>query len=222
MVTSAVESGGVGIFGGTFDPIHYGHLRAALEVRQALGLAEVRFVPAADPPHRGAPALPAARRLSLVRTAIADQPGFALDDRELHRPGPSFTVDTLAELRAELGPQVPLCLLLGADAFAGLPTWRRWQALPTLAHLVLVHRAGEALPMPPDLEGLLPARWTDDPAVLCGEPAGRVMQVAMTPLAISATAIRQALATGGDPRYLLPDAVLARIRQEGWYLHDAI
>lgn len=191
-------------------------------MRQALGLAVMRFMPAADPPHRGAPALPAARRLSLVRTAIADQPGFALDDRELRRPGPSFTADTLAELRAELGPQVPLCLLLGADAFAGLPTWRRWQALPALAHLVLVHRAGEALRVPPDLEGLLQARWTEDPAVLRSEPAGRVMQVAMTPLAISATAIRQALATGGDPRYLLPDAVLTRIRQEGWYLHDAI
>ncbi len=191
-------------------------------MRQALGLAEVRFVPTADPPHRGAPALPAAARLSLVDTAIADEPGFTLDDRELRRPGPSFTVDTLTELRAELGPRVPLCLLLGADAFAGLATWQRWQELPALAHLVLVHRAGEALPVPPDLDGLLQARWTEDAAALRREPAGRVMQVAMTPLAISATAIRQALATGRDPRYLLPDAVLARIRREGWYLHDAI
>ncbi len=131
----------IGIFGGTFDPVHFGHLRPALEVQQALGLDEVRFIPAGQPPHRDMPHATAPQRLSMLQTAIEDQPGFAADEREIQREGPSYMVDTLALLREELG-QIPLCLILGYDAFLGLPAWHQWHRLIELAHLVITHRPG--------------------------------------------------------------------------------
>lgn len=134
------EPGPLGLFGGTFDPVHLGHLRLAEEAREALGLASVRWIPAGQPPHRGAPRLSGAHRLAMVRLAVAGNPAFQVDGAEVESPGPSYTVTTLERLRRELGPEQPLVLLLGADAFAGLPGWHRWQALLGLAHLVVLHR----------------------------------------------------------------------------------
>src|SRR6185369_8670972 len=124
----------IGIFGGTFDPIHYGHLRTAFELIQALRLSEVRFMPAGDPPHRDATIASPELRLQMVKAAIGQQPGFNVDDREMRRAGPSYSVDTLAELRAEL-PDRSLCLIVGMDAFLGLPTWHQWQNILTFSHL---------------------------------------------------------------------------------------
>src|SRR5512143_4181715 len=135
----------IGIFGGTFDPIHYGHLRTALELKRALDLERLHFVPAATPPHRAAPCTDAALRLRMVQAAIAGEPGFVADDRELKRPGLSYTFDTLTSFRAEF-PDRPLCLLLGMDAFLNLPQWHEWREIPQLAHVVVAHRPGWRAP----------------------------------------------------------------------------
>lgn len=206
----------VGILGGMFDPIHYGHLRPALEILQSLALDHVRFVPCADPPHRPAPATPAALRAALVAAAIADQPGFMLDERELQRPGPSYTVDTLDELRREF-PATPLCLLLGMDAFLGLPRWHRWQQLLELAHVVVMHRPGSAVPADGELATLLAARRVSEAARLAELPAGNIYLQAVTQLEISSTAVRAACAAGHSPRYLLPDAAWQLIQQHDLY-----
>ena len=139
-MTARFPSAPLGVFGGTFDPIHFGHLRTAFEVLHSAGLREVRFVPAGDPPHREPPRVAAAERLELVRAAIADQPGFVLDEREVRRAGRSYSVLTLGELRAEL-PDVPLCLIVGMDAFLGLPTWHRWTELLEFAPTQVVGSA---------------------------------------------------------------------------------
>lgn len=206
----------IGIFGGTFDPIHYAHLRTALEVQQQLGLAELRFVPAAVPPHRPQPLASAAQRLAMVKLAIAGQPGMGVDTRELDREGPSYMVDTLASLRAELG-DVPLVLILGLDALLGLPAWHQWTRLIELAHLAVMERPGVALPERGELAGLVQARRTAEVSRLAQEPAGALYFVPVSQLAISATDIRAQLAAGASPRFLLPDAVLDYIQGEGLY-----
>jgi nicotinate-nucleotide adenylyltransferase len=206
----------LGVFGGTFDPIHFGHLRTAFELMQALGLGEVRFVPAGDPPHRDEPACAPGRRLEMVRAATADQPGFVVDDRELRRSGPSYTVTTLEELRSEM-PARPICLLIGMDAFLGLPAWHRWRELLDLAHLVVAHRPGWSAPVTGVLAGLLAERGADDARPLGTECAGRILVQPVTPLEISSTALRDLLASGRDPRYLLPDPVREIVRVTACY-----
>lgn len=196
----------LGIFGGTFDPIHFGHLRTAFEILQALQLRELRFIPAGDPPHRAPPRVDAQRRLQLVRAAVADQPGFAVDDREVRRQGPSYTVLTLGELRAEF-PEVPLCLVVGMDAFAGLPTWHRWSELLQLAHIVVAPRPGWVAPGSGEVSDLLAGHRVQDAAALRVATAGCIFVQPVTQLEISSTELRDLLAAGRDPRYLVPDAV---------------
>ena len=126
----------IGIFGGTFDPIHYGHLRTAFELLQTLDFEAVRFVPCGDPPHRGVTFASAALRLEMVRAATRDEPRFVVDDRELRREGPSYSIDTLMSLREEF-PDRSLCLITGMDAFLGLPTWHRSDEILDFAHMWL-------------------------------------------------------------------------------------
>jgi nicotinate-nucleotide adenylyltransferase len=209
----------IGVFGGTFDPIHFGHLRLAEEMAEAIGLERVLIIPAGQPPHRGAPRTAAAHRLEMVRRAIAGNPRFVLDAREVESPRPSYTVDTLTALRAELGDQQPLWLLLGADAFLDLPTWHEWRRLFDLAHIAVAQRPGARLMqsdamLDPLKSEVLPRQMADRPAA---GPAGSVLLRAMTPLDISATAIRELLARRGSARYLLPDAVLDYIHQQKLY-----
>ena len=153
----------IGVLGGTFDPIHYGHLRTAFELWQALKLAEVRFLPTGNPPHRERTLADAALRVEMVRAAVADQPPFVVDDREVRRAGASYTVDTLTELRSE-NPERSLCLLLGMDAFLGLPNWHRWRELFDLAHVVVAHRPGWKAPLHGPLGELMVDRGTGAPA----------------------------------------------------------
>jgi len=200
----------IGILGGTFDPIHYGHLRTAFELLQVLRLGEVRLVPAARPPHRATPVCSAEQRLAMLRAAAAEQPGFVVDDRELRREGPSYSVITLRELRAE-APARPLCLIVGMDAFLGLPQWHEWQALVDLAHVVVAHRPGWSVPADGPLGELLARRATDRVEDLHAAPAGRVHVRSVTQLEISSTALRELIVAGHDPRYLLPDSVRAII-----------
>jgi nicotinate-nucleotide adenylyltransferase len=210
----------IGILGGTFDPIHYGHLRPAREVQQALALSEVRFIPAAHPPHRPPPVAAAPQRLEMVRLAIADITGFVSDDRELTRGGPSYTVLTLESLRAEFGAR-PLCLLLGSDAFGEIETWHRWPRLPELAHLVVMQRPGFEWP-----SAAVPPPWarprlSQDPRELARAAAGRILFQAVTPQDISATRIRAALARGDPAARFLPPKVLEYIRAQGLYTAPA-
>ncbi|HET8609661.1 MAG TPA: nicotinate-nucleotide adenylyltransferase [Burkholderiales bacterium] len=210
------------VLGGTFDPIHFGHLRLAQELADVAGAGRVLFIPAGVPPHRAAPHASAAQRLEMVRLAVAGNPRFAVDDRELKRGGASYTVDTLATLRDELGAARPLCLLLGSDAFAALPTWHRWEALFDLAHIMVAHRPGARHAgwdecMPQALRAEYRKRLCDDPAGLRGAPAGSILAHAIAALDISATAIRDGVRCGASPRYLLPDSVLDYIQANSVY-----
>lgn len=207
----------LGVLGGTFDPIHYGHLRPALEVLQALDLTEIRFIPCRIPVHRAPPAVTAEQRLALVRLATAEQPGFVADDRELRREGRSYMYDTLASLRSELEEAAPLCLLVGTDAFRELSTWHRWRELTDLAHLVVMQRPGPPQPLPPELERFVAPRRMDEAAALRRRPAGGVLFQTVTQLDIAATRVRALLASGQSPRYLLPEPVLAAIREQALY-----
>ena len=214
----------IGILGGTFDPIHFGHLRMAEELREKLGLERIRFIPAALPPHRASPQTDAFHRAEMVRLAIAGNSAFTLDNRELARAGPSYTFDTLTELRTELGPDVPVSLLIGSDAFLGLHTWHRWRELPDLAHLVVAHRPG-AIPqedaMSPDLQQSWQSRGTVQPEDLKASPAGKILLVPITALDISASAIRTAFMQGNSTRYLLPETVRAYIDSHQLYASQA-
>ena len=213
----------LGIFGGTFDPVHCGHLRLAEEVADALGLAAVRWVPAGHPALRSRPPQASAeQRLAMVRLAIADNPRFELDPVEVESDQPSFTVPTLERLRQTevCGVRRPLVLLTGADAFAGMAGWHRWQSLFELAHVAVACRPGYSLQadsLPPALATALRERFCTDPAALSDSPAGRIVTFAMTPLGISATRIRDLLSKGRSPRYLLPEAVLDYIHHHSLY-----
>jgi nicotinate-nucleotide adenylyltransferase len=206
----------IGIFGGTFDPIHYGHLRTAFELLQALRLSEVRFMPAGDPPHRDVTVASPELRLQMVKAAIAQQPGFNVDDREMRRAGPSYSVDTLAALRAEL-PDRSLCLIVGMDAFLGLPKWHQWQDILKLAHLVVAHRPGWRAPTMGPLGELLVDGGTGRVDDLHEAKAGHIFIHAVTQLEISSTEVRNLVASGRDPRYLMPDAVRGIIQQSACY-----
>ena len=185
----------IGILGGTFDPIHIGHLRAALETAELMALDQVRLIPSARPPHRDTPRVSAEQRLQLVQLAAANLPPLLVDDRELRRDSPSWTIDTLQSLREELGAQAQLFLLLGWDAFCGLPSWQRWTELLDHCHLLVLQRPDADLDAPQALRDLLAARSVADPQALQG-PAGQIAFVWQTPLAVSATDIRRRLATG--------------------------
>ena len=210
----------IGIFGGTFDPIHYGHLRTALELAHSIPLAQVRFIPNANPPHRGAPMTSGELRLRMVQAAIAGEPLFVADARELERAGPSYTVDTLESLRRDF-PRDPLCLLLGMDAFLELPQWHRWQRLLELAHVVVAHRPGWRAPELGTLGELLRERRTRNARELHESFAGRVHVQPVTQLEISSTDLRSSIRSGMDPRFLMPDSVRDIIVETGCYAEDS-
>ncbi|WP_191090344.1 nicotinate-nucleotide adenylyltransferase [Dechloromonas sp. CZR5] len=210
----------LGLFGGTFDPVHYGHLRLAEEAIAHLALGGVRWIPAGQPPHRGTPQVTASQRLAMVRCATAGNPRFSVDAGEVEAAAPSYTVHTLERLRAELGEQQQLVLLVGADAFAGLATWHRWRDIFGLAHVAVSHRPGfpvETASLPHELATEFNDRRLTDVGALRASPAGGIATFAMTQLAISATQIRKLLANGLSARYLLPDDVLDYIQLHSLY-----
>jgi nicotinate-nucleotide adenylyltransferase len=206
----------IGLLGGTFDPVHVGHLRGALEVAEQLALDELRLVPSARPPHREVPQATAEQRLAMAELAVAGEPRLTVDDRELKRDRPSYTVDTLESLRGELAADDQVFLLLGWDAFCGLPTWHRWQELLQYCHILVLQRPDADSEAPEALRDLLAARSVNDPQGLAG-PGGQIAFVWQTPLAVSATQIRHSLAEGCSVRFLVPDAVLAYIQTHGLY-----
>lgn len=213
----------IGILGGTFDPIHFGHLRLAEELAETLDIKEVRVLPTGTPPHRDPAHVTAADRLAMTRLAIAGNPRLVLDEHEIHKTKPCYMVDTLAELREELGPKRPLVLFVGGDAFMGLDGWRQWKHLFDLSHIAVAHRPG----FPPEtwLDRIAPAlltqmlmRRANKPTELAAAPAGRIWLQAVSQLDISSSGIRARIKAGQSIRYLVPEAVHDHIQQHRLYL----
>lgn len=206
----------VGVLGGTFDPVHNGHLRLAMELVAELELDHIRLIPNGQPPHREAPGATPGQRSKWIRVAVSEEPRLRLDDRELLREGPSWMVDTLASLKADL-PGQPLCLVMGRDVFAQLPEWHEWQHLFELAHIVLINRPEIATQLQKQAQTELDARHTDNNHALHSSESGLIYSYAPPPLAISASRIRDLLASGHSPRYLLPGRILNDIMDAGVY-----
>lgn len=209
----------LGILGGTFDPVHVGHLRLAEEAREALQLARVRWIPAGQPRHRTAPATSARQRLDMVRLAIADHSAFELDSTEALSAAPSYSVPTLERLRSELGAQHPLVWLMGTDAFLGLSSWHRWRELFSLSHVAIATRPGYVLEgaLPDELAAQLQQRRVMEPDRLASQPAGLIMSFDITALDVSASALRRAHAARRSLRYLTPAAVIDYIETHRLY-----
>jgi len=207
----------IGILGGTFDPIHYGHLRTALEVQQQLSLSQVRFIPCGEPPHRNKPLAEPLQRLAMVRTAIAEQGKFVIDAREITRQGPSYMVDTLSSLKEDFKNE-SLVLLLGTDAFNGLNKWHRWEQIFDFAHVVVMQRPcdGQTASINKTLLTQIKSRIVDS-VELDKITQGKVSFLTVTQLDISATEIRKQWQQGRDIQFLLPDAVLKLIQQQNIY-----
>ncbi|MCH9694395.1 MAG: nicotinate-nucleotide adenylyltransferase [Gammaproteobacteria bacterium] len=207
----------VAVFGGTFDPVHYGHLRTAFEMLQALRFHEVRFIPCGDPPHRGGTFADSRLRMRMVEVAISGQDGFVADDRELQRGGPSYSIETLEDLRGEF-PDRSIGLILGMDAFLGLTSWHRWEEILSFAHIVVAHRPGWKAPDIGALGDLLSEHGTHRVDDLHTALQGRIHIHAVTQLEISSTEIRELVAAGRDPRFLMPDAVRDVIEESKVYM----
>lgn len=224
---NSISMNGIGIFGGTFDPIHIGHLRTAVELRKALNLSEMRLIPSATPPHREQPESSAEHRLAMLQLALGSEskfcepelrePGLVADDRELRRHGFSYTIDTLKELRAEKGPETPLCLCIGMDSLIDLNQWHQWRELTDIAHIVVAARPGWHLPKSGEVLEFVRAHRATEKTQLQETPAGKILIMEMTLLPISATGIRQALKRRESIRYLVPDAVIDYIKQHQLY-----
>ncbi len=206
----------LGIMGGTFDPIHFGHLRPALEIVEQLGLRELRFIPSAKPPHRWQPEASASDRLKMTELAIAGIEQFILDEREYQRDGASYTVDTLKSVRNEIGNQEPLCMIIGLDAFQSFTQWRDWQTILNLCHLVVAPRPGyQAASGDAWAKPYLSSNAGD----LSRKTSGKIFFATVTQFDISATMIRKQLLNGYSASYLLPQSVYNYIKQQRLYIH---
>lgn len=218
------------VFGGTFDPVHFGHLRSAVEVRQSLGLDKIKLVPSRTPPHREMPGSTPQQRLEMVRRATRDAPGIEVDDREIRREGKSFMIDTLHSIRAEIGADVPLTLVIGFDAFTLLDSWRDWRSISDVAHLAVIERPGHAASEANDLAAgidfeslsanladFFRERFVKMPLCLHSQPGGLMCSLRLTRLDISSTQIREIIARGESPDYLMPSEVVRYIHEHGLY-----
>lgn len=206
----------IGILGGTFDPIHLGHLRLALEMQESLNLQRIHIIPCYRPVHRKMPIASPEERLAMVKCAIQGESAFVADDREIRRKNPSYMIDTLLEMHEEM-PQSPLCLLVGIDAFLGFPSWHRWREILDLAHILVAHRPQYQLPKTGVIADLLQERMQDDHTIIQRKKSGGILLMPITQLEISASDIRKQFAMGRNPRYLLPDRVYDYIKQHGTY-----
>ena len=211
----------IGVFGGTFDPIHLAHWRLAEEIREEFSLSELRLIPSSVPPHRPPPEATTFQRLKMLRLAIEGNPGFEVDEREVHRKGPSFTIDTLGELRKEEGSR-SIAMVIGIDAFLDLHTWHRWQDLFSMAHIIVAERAGyqklSLLELGPEaLKKEVARRLTQDIEKISSASCGFLISYEFTGLSISSTMLRSAISRGRSSRYLVPKAVKEYIDREALY-----
>ncbi|WP_261843862.1 nicotinate-nucleotide adenylyltransferase [Aliamphritea ceti] len=216
-MSNTINTSVYAFMGGTFDPIHNGHLRTALEIRDWLNVGQVALMPSKVPVHRQQPGAESGQRLAMVEAAVAAEPGLCAEAREILSEKPSYTVLTLESLRAELGDKAPICMILGMDAYLSLPGWDRWQELLKLAHIVVVTRPGWVYQPDKAMQAFTRAHEVTDKQRLLTAPAGQVIFHELTPLAISATQIRTLVSQGNSPRYLLPDSVWQYIQQQQLY-----
>jgi len=207
----------VAFMGGTFDPIHYGHLRMAVELKQALAADQFRLIPCGDPYHKSQSVSPASVRLQMLELAVGESSDLLLDDRELNRDGPTYSYDTLVSLRQELGDEISLVMVMGMDSFLSLPKWHNWQKLTELAHILVVHRPGSTLELIEPLKSWYASRKASGLHDLRGNTRGHILDLKMTMLDISATQIRGLSLEQQSPRFLLPDTVLDYINLNGLY-----
>lgn len=207
----------VAVFGGTFNPVHYGHLRSALELLERLDLAELRLMPCAQPPHRDMPECSAKQRADMVELAVQGEPRLVCDRRELQRAGPSYTYDSLWALRTELGEARSLCLVMGCDSLLTLEQWHRWDELLQLCHMVVIARPGWELPKEGAVANWLQQHRSEETEPVAASANGKILIEELRPLSISSTEIRQLLAAGRSPRYLLPEPVLGYIEHNALY-----
>lgn len=209
----------IGVYGGTFDPVHYGHLRPALEILEDFALSQIRFIPCGQPPHRTPPHATPAQRLLMLQRAIEGVEGFVTDAREIERSGPSYMIDTLRSLQADL-PGEPLCLILGMDAFAAFHTWHDWQGILGLCNLLVMHRP-EFEPVQviksPALKQLLAENQVQTQSAFSEHFPGKLIFHPVTQLDISSSRIRELVKQQGQLRFLLPDSVIDVIEQQGIY-----
>jgi nicotinate-nucleotide adenylyltransferase len=205
------------VFGGTFNPVHYGHLRSSVELVEKLQLEELRLMPSAVPPHREAPHCSAGHRAAMVSLAVEGELQLSCDERELKRSGKSYTIDSLIELRGELGAQRSLCMVIGCDALLGIESWHRWEELLAWAHVVVIGRPGWELPEDGAVARWLSTHQLENSAALQAAPCGGILVAQLRPLAISSTEIRELLATGRSIRYLMPKSVLEYIETHRLY-----
>lgn len=206
----------IGVYGGTFDPIHFGHLRTALEVKEVFGLEQMRLIPCALPAHKTSPDTASEKRLAMLALAIQNQQGLIIDRRELDRTGVSYMVDTLQSIRNEIADQ-SLLLVMGTDAFHSITSWHQWKNLFDYAHIVVITRPHAGPSLSPPLSGWLNAKSTQNKKDLANKPAGCLFFQPVTQLDISATAIREIIATNKNPNYLLPNKVIDYIKQHKLY-----
>jgi nicotinate-nucleotide adenylyltransferase len=206
----------IGLFGGTFDPVHFGHLRAACEVRETLGIDDFRLLPAAMPPHRERTWSTVTQRLEMLQLAVSGHPDLRIDERELHRSGPSWMVDTLLDIRTE-EPQAPLLLIIGQDSANQLDHWHRWQQLFELAHVVVMQRPGASRDYRAVLAAEIKLREVSQSEDLAARACGAVMHLQISQQDISSTVLRRMIREGKSPRFLLPDPVLAYLYKHGLY-----
>ncbi|QQD18893.1 nicotinate-nucleotide adenylyltransferase [Spongiibacter nanhainus] len=207
----------IALFGGTFDPVHIGHLRSAIEVREALAADELCLLPNHQPPLRGAPGADSRQRLAMVEAAVAPEPGLNVDARELRRDEPSYTVDTLRELRGELGAGPALTVVIGSDAFNNLHHWQQWRELFSLAHLLVLKRPGHPLSADDAVRDEVAPRRLAGPSQFAMAASGGFYVMELIQLPISATDIRRRVAEGKSIRYLVPEAVAECIDQQDLY-----
>lgn len=208
---------GIAVLGGTFDPVHYGHLRSAVAVRDALLAKEVRMIPSLSPPHRDPPESSADHRVAMLKAAVEGEPGIVVDDRELYRDGPSYTVDTLRSLRSEVGTDTTIYFVMGADAFCTLDQWYRWQEIIDLAHIVVLKRPGFPLGIPDEMQS-----WMNDKTIVSGaspsdSPHGNVIFLELEQVLVSSTLVRRAIHQGSSTEEMLPAAVIQYIRCNSLY-----
>jgi nicotinate-nucleotide adenylyltransferase len=208
----------IAMLGGTFDPVHIGHLRSAVELGEALALDAVHMIPVHVPPHRTAPGISAEHRLAMLEAGIGDTPGLVADDREVRRSGHSYSVDTLASLREAWGEQARLVMAVGHDAFLGLPDWHQYERLLSLAHIVVIDRPDHEEPLKPALASLIEGREVATVESLMTAPAGHLLRLRLpSRMAIAATEVRRRLQQGLSVRYLIPESVERYIETHGLY-----
>lgn len=206
----------IGILGGTFDPVHNGHVQIALDVSHALGLQETRLIPCNVPPHRDIPVASTEQRLAMLELVAGDHAELSIDKRELEREGPSWMVDTLSSLRDELG-DMPLCLILGVDAFNQIDSWHEWQKLISLAHIVIADRPDCELARSGTVADFLNQHLTDNQQDLLQQAAGIIYRCPVTQVDVSSTDVREKIRSGGDASNLVPEKVWAYIQKQAIY-----